>query len=65
MVAKRGKIADIIVGPRWRVEHRATVRPNPSVVFDIVGGADEAEAVEKVRAAYTRHREIVSAERLD
>jgi hypothetical protein len=62
----RGKIADITVGPRWRVKHVASRNPPPTTgMLDIVGAADEKEAMQKVQAAYTRPRIFISAERLD
>jgi hypothetical protein len=62
----RGKIADITVGPRWRVKHVANRTPPPTTgMFDIVAAADEREAVARVQAAYSRPRVFVSAERLD
>jgi hypothetical protein len=60
----RGKISETIIGPRWRVKHRAS-HVTTTGLFDIVGGKDEDEAVAKVRAAYARERVIVSVERLD
>jgi hypothetical protein len=38
----RGKIADVTVGPRWRVKHAADKDPPPTTgMVDIVGAADE------------------------
>lgn len=64
MKFQRGKIADVITGPRWRVEHHGP-RVTTSGLFDIVGGKDEEEAKEAVRRAYARERVIVSVERMD
>jgi hypothetical protein len=63
---QRGTIADITVGPRWRVKHIAAGKARPATgTFDIVGAADEKEAMAKVQAAYSRPRVFISAERLD
>jgi hypothetical protein len=44
----RGKIADITVGPRWRVKHVANRNPPATTgMVDIVGAADEREAMAK------------------
>ena len=62
----RGKIADVTVGPRWRVKHAADKTPPPTTgMVEIVGAADEREAVAKVQSAYSRQRIFISAERLD
>lgn len=59
----RGKIAETIIGARWRVKHHA---PGAATgVFDIVGAEGEEEARSKVLGAYARERIIVSVERLD
>jgi hypothetical protein len=58
----RGKIADITVEPLWRVKHIAAGKAQPATgKFDIVGAADEKQAMAKVRAAYSRPRASLSA----
>jgi hypothetical protein len=64
MKFQRGKISETIIGPRWRVTHRAP-RITLTALYDIVGGDDEREAMRRVQAAYARDRVIVSVERLD
>jgi hypothetical protein len=64
MKFQRGKIAETIIGPRWRETHRAP-RITLTGLYDIVGGEDEHEAVRLVSAAYARDRVILSDERLD
>jgi hypothetical protein len=61
---ERGKIDEVVVSPRWRVEHRAG-HVNETAIFDIVPRADEDDARDQVRRAYTRPRAIISIERLD
>jgi hypothetical protein len=46
----RGKIADIMVGSRWRVKHVASRNPPPTTgMFDIIGAADGKDAVARCR----------------
>jgi hypothetical protein len=62
----RGKIADVTVGPRWRVKHAADKNPPSTTgMVDIVGAGDEKEAMAKVQAAYSRPRVFISVEQLD
>jgi hypothetical protein len=62
----RGKIADVTVGTRWRVKHAAVKDPSPTTgMVDIIGAADEKEAMAKVQAAYSQPRVFISAERID
>jgi hypothetical protein len=60
----RGRITEVIAGPRWRVNHHGP-RAAAAGLFDIVGGANEEEAKESVRRAYPHVRVIVSVARLE